>query len=252
MKKRISLFLTVVLLISAVAMFASCSHECTFATEWTIDANNHWHVCEDEKCDLTTTPEAHTWDGGKITTKATQEAAGVKTFTCTVCVATKTESVEFVGLSEEDWNAVISAESFQNYSMVMTTNASAAGIVSTTSVSYKIGDDKVYMRMEMLGQVNEQTIDDPEEVAESKQEMVDAFIESCKYEDFTYDADAKLYRANKKVSSIDGTQTDNATMKFANGNLVELKYIYTTEQSGISVDVEITLVFSDYGTTVVE
>jgi hypothetical protein len=39
---------------------------------------------------------AHTWDEGKITKEATKDAKGVKTFTCTVCGATKTEDVEYV------------------------------------------------------------------------------------------------------------------------------------------------------------
>ena len=37
----------------------------------------------------------HTWDSGKITKKATLLTKGEKTFTCTVCGATKTEEVSF-------------------------------------------------------------------------------------------------------------------------------------------------------------
>ncbi|MBQ8836890.1 MAG: hypothetical protein IJ002_05225, partial [Clostridia bacterium] len=37
-----------------------------------------------------------TWDDGKITTEATPDAAGVKTYTCSGCGRTKTEEVEFV------------------------------------------------------------------------------------------------------------------------------------------------------------
>ncbi len=35
----------------------------------------------------------HTWDAGKVTKAATTTAAGVKTYTCTICGATKTESI---------------------------------------------------------------------------------------------------------------------------------------------------------------
>ena len=38
----------------------------------------------------------HTWDEGKVTTEATPEKPGVKTFTCTVCQATKTEEIRYV------------------------------------------------------------------------------------------------------------------------------------------------------------
>ena len=37
--------------------------------------------------------KAHTYDSGKITTVATCKATGVKTYTCTVCKATKTETI---------------------------------------------------------------------------------------------------------------------------------------------------------------
>ena len=45
---------------------------------------------------LTTADEAnhqHTWDAGKITKQPTTSEEGVKTFTCTACGATKTESI---------------------------------------------------------------------------------------------------------------------------------------------------------------
>ena len=35
----------------------------------------------------------HSWDKGKVTKKATTKATGIKTYTCTVCKATKTESI---------------------------------------------------------------------------------------------------------------------------------------------------------------
>ncbi|MBR3423297.1 MAG: S-layer homology domain-containing protein, partial [Clostridia bacterium] len=37
--------------------------------------------------------KGHVWDGGVITTEPTYEAEGVKTFTCSVCEATKTEAI---------------------------------------------------------------------------------------------------------------------------------------------------------------
>ena len=39
----------------------------------------------------------HSWDEGKITTSPTCENAGVKTYTCTVCNATKTEAIDATG-----------------------------------------------------------------------------------------------------------------------------------------------------------
>ena len=47
-------------------------------------------VCGDEQ------KEAHKWDDGIVTTPATDTTPGVKTYTCTVCNATKTEEIPVV------------------------------------------------------------------------------------------------------------------------------------------------------------
>ena len=41
--------------------------------------------------------KGHSWDEGEITTAPTCENAGVKTYTCTVCKATKTEAIDATG-----------------------------------------------------------------------------------------------------------------------------------------------------------
>ena len=43
--------------------------------------------------DLTVAALGHSWDAGKVTTAATCKAAGIKTFTCSVCGTKKTESI---------------------------------------------------------------------------------------------------------------------------------------------------------------
>lgn len=56
-------------------------------------------------CSATKTEEipatGHTWNDGEVTTAATCTEAGVKTYTCTVCNATKPEAIEALG---HDWN----------------------------------------------------------------------------------------------------------------------------------------------------
>ena len=54
------------------------------------DNNNHKHTCT--ACG-TAESSAHTWNGGTITKAATCKETGVKTYTCTVCNATKTETI---------------------------------------------------------------------------------------------------------------------------------------------------------------
>ena len=55
-----------------------------------VDEENHKHTCS--SCNEPETAK-HKWNDGEITTEPTEEKEGVKTFTCTDCGATKTESV---------------------------------------------------------------------------------------------------------------------------------------------------------------
>lgn len=251
MKKLTSLLLITALLLSALSLFASCSHTCTFETTWSHDATNHWHACEGKNCTLTADQAAHTWNDGEITTKATQEAAGVKTYTCTVCSATKTEDVAFTGLSEADWNDVFKPALYDNCTFVMTTVASSAGVEVTTEMLYKVGSDKIYMCISMGGEKTYEHMFD-EELAETKQEMAEELLAMFAYANFTYDAEAKLYRAKGEIeSALDGEKTTDMTLRFENGKPVEIKYTYDTVEEGVTVTVSNTIIFSDYGTTVV-
>ena len=60
------------------------------------------------ECDCGVTERAavpavgHSWDAGRITREPTAEADGVKTYTCLVCKATKTEPVKYSGTLEGD------------------------------------------------------------------------------------------------------------------------------------------------------
>ena len=85
--------------LSVGVMLTACGdeeHTHTYKTEWSKDATHHWHACEGEDCTDVADKAEHTWNDGEITTKATAEADGVKTFTCTVCGQTKTETASYV------------------------------------------------------------------------------------------------------------------------------------------------------------
>ncbi len=58
------------------------------------DEDNHKHTCSSCNEDETA---VHTWNEGEITTEPTEDAEGVKTYTCAECGAKKTESVPVVG-----------------------------------------------------------------------------------------------------------------------------------------------------------
>ena len=59
--------------------------------DWQSDEDKHWK--EYPCCHVRMDEESHHWDEGKITTAATCTAAGVKTFTCSGCNRTKTETL---------------------------------------------------------------------------------------------------------------------------------------------------------------
>ena len=71
-------------------------------TKTGLTAGKHCSVCNEVLVAQTEIPaKGHTWNTGVVTTPATCTVAGVKTYTCTVCNATKTEAIEALG---HDWN----------------------------------------------------------------------------------------------------------------------------------------------------
>ena len=84
-----------------VCDYVRAAHIHAAATAWSKDATNHWHECNVSGCNEQLDKAAHTWDEGTITTKATFTSDGVKTYTCTVCEQTKTETVtmEYIDLN---------------------------------------------------------------------------------------------------------------------------------------------------------
>ena len=76
---------------------------------WTkLDDTQHQRVCANDKTHIETAD--HTWDGGVITTAATCTEDGVKTYTCTVCNATKTETIPATGHSYGEWTKLDDAQ----------------------------------------------------------------------------------------------------------------------------------------------
>ncbi len=96
MKKFGSLLLAVFMCLSIGILLTSCGHKHTYKTEWSKDETHHWHACDDEGCTEMSDKAEHIWNDGEITTPATPKTDGVKTFTCTICGQTKTETVSFV------------------------------------------------------------------------------------------------------------------------------------------------------------
>ena len=251
MKKTLVLLLTLALLLSTLAVLSSCNtHECTFATDWSHDDTNHWHACIGEDCVEISEKAAHTWNDGEITTKATQEADGVKTYTCSVCSHTKTESVSFTGMTKDEWNLIIHLNNFKNSTLdikmlIVTPSVDAQ---FNSSLILKFTEDATYMYAQSAGQTNEEIYDG------SSMDLAAEVVAMFDYDNFTYDAEAKIYRAKGKISvPWDDSEPTDATIRFENGKLVEMKYSYTTndEDSNLDMNFDNTVTFTDYGTTVI-
>lgn len=72
---------------------ATLGHTHTFSTEWTSDENYHWHASTCGHTAEVSGKAAHTWNNGVVTKEASETEAGVKTYTCVVCSAIKTEEI---------------------------------------------------------------------------------------------------------------------------------------------------------------
>ena len=64
--------------------------------KWESNKDSHWNVYG---CGTIMNKAAHTWNEGVVTTPATCTTDGVKTYTCDVCKATKTEPIKATGHS---------------------------------------------------------------------------------------------------------------------------------------------------------
>ncbi len=103
-------------------------------TAMTKDADKHysysWPTIGDVTGDVTynevVTSADHTWNSGTVTTNPTCEGAGIKTYTCSTCQATKTESVAATGHSYD--------------SGVITTKPTCEGAGVKTFTCSKCGD----------------------------------------------------------------------------------------------------------------
>ena len=67
-----------------------------FSDAWTTDENEHWRISICQHTGLVKDRAAHIWDEGEITIQPTETREGVKTFTCTTCKKTKTETMSML------------------------------------------------------------------------------------------------------------------------------------------------------------
>jgi len=65
-------------------------HTHSYSTSWYSDDDNHWKECA---CGENDELAVHTFDEGIVTKEATESEEGTKTYTCTICSATKLETI---------------------------------------------------------------------------------------------------------------------------------------------------------------
>ena len=104
LKSKILLGLGIFAAALSAAALAGCEHEHTYGAGWTSDATHHWHEATCEHSGEKGEYAEHTWDSGTVTTAATCTEAGLTTYACTVCAATRTEPISATGHSfSRDW-----------------------------------------------------------------------------------------------------------------------------------------------------
>lgn len=149
-----------VLMLAAGVLFVACdngeeeppaTHTHTWATEWSSDGESHWHACTGEGCTAIADEALHTWDEGEVTTPATYDAAGVRTYTCEVCGREREEAIaqlehtyatEWTYDDDNHWHACTD-EGFEDLKADVAAHDWGEGKV-TTEPSYEAAGERTY------------------------------------------------------------------------------------------------------------
>ena len=251
MKKLLSVFLAASMLLAMGVMLVSCAHKCEFSTDWSSDDASHWHACTGEECTLVADKADHAWDAGVITTKATQDADGVKTFTCSVCAKTKTESVPFTGFTREEWNAAFADALFENFAYSEVATVKGSGVTVDTDATYKFTKETAWVKTVMAGQSNESYAPSKPDADELREQLIDSIKDMTPYEKFAYDAASKTYKATSAIHiEALNTSTSDVALSFDDGKLVKITFTASFTQGDIDFTATETITLSDYGTVV--
>ena len=271
MKKIVSLSLALILILSLSVIFTSCEeHVCEFKEEWAFDATHHWHGCTGENCLLTEGKAEHEWDEGTVDAEAATETEGKVTYKCKVCGTTKTENEQFEGaVEEEEWEAAVADQKFDNVTIHYTFATEDMG---TQEHVVKITETKVYRSIkETLDNGTEDTdekIFEGEEAAEQRDMFLAIFLSLlAEKENFVYDREQKAYIMPEEVKTTlpggaenyyiletmrNGRVTFDAKGSVTSFNFWVSEAVYEGETLRHETTGDISLSFSDYGTTVVE
>ncbi len=80
-------------------VIAKLDHTHKWKTEWSVDNNYHWRDCTE--CGAHDSDIAHNWGTGTVTVEPTCTKTGTRSFTCSDCGRTKTETEPMAAHTEE-------------------------------------------------------------------------------------------------------------------------------------------------------
>lgn len=272
MKKILSFSLALILTLSlGVALVACDEHVCEFKEEWASDATHHWHECKGDNCLLTEGKAEHEWDEGTVNEDTATATEAEMTYKCKVCGATKGENVQFEGaVEEEEWEAAVAEQKFDNVTIHYTFATEDQG---TQTHVVKITENRVYRKVSAT--LSDGSMDTSEmtfggeEAAQQREMFLSIFLSLlAEKENFTYDREEKAYIMPEEVQTklpVDSENEDyyvletmrNGRVTFdGKGNVTSFNFwvseaTYEGENLLHESRGDITLTFSDYGTTVV-
>ncbi len=230
---------------------------------------------------VVTLPHIHEWDNGTITTEPTETENGIKTYTCSGCSETRTETV--YANSQSIWNsafekAVTAVNATINYNLTLKDSDAVTELSATAMLdNYKVYDyiktpsdgGGYYTNISYFAK-----IDGVDYMFEEKylngafvwvqKEYACAgdlyalrtfmfpsdFSEELKnsYSEFEYDLNTNTYSSATFTTHLDGVTISNISIVIENGTITGLNYTITYEDDTVH---EYSATICDYDTTVV-
>lgn len=276
MKKTVALFMAILVCLSLSVLFTACDEEevahteHTYATEWSSDKTHHWHACTEPGCTETSDKAEHTWDEGVISLSDESKTQGTREMTCTVCKATKQDTLEL----DERWTKMLEMLKTDNYTLDYTqtmrfSEEDTEGVRDDATL--KFTKEKTYYSQTVYeGDKSEETSsvytgDEAKAFKDNTLTVILNFLND--FDQFTFDEEKQAYTVEEPFGipydNLYGfkqlfTLSEDATVTVdENGYLKKFVCVYTQQvwyDETRSDTFFVTTVFSlfDYGTTVVE
>ena len=217
-------------------------HVHSYKTEWASDAENHWHACNDASCTEVSDKAAHTFDEGK----ASEEAKNVIVYTCTVCGATKNETIQVSGMTKAEWEALSNPEIYTNFTL----KSVQVDNYFTTETIFMVAEGELYLSTTFYNpETNESSTDTTRRTLtdEMKASLLPALPT---YEFVEYDPASDVYCLKEAITAgMFNYTVMKITVKDGKIAAIYSEMFYEDSRDG-RIDVVITNEYTNYGTTV--